>query len=265
MTPTQTMKTNDIKQAAIDVHSRKAGAFVASYEDMTDDPYANAFVYSRKRLAKLLDRYLPTKGDGLRALDVGCGPGVYMGILAERGFDVAGVDGSPEMLALARENNPGAALHQSDVETLPIATASVDLVLCIEVLRYLPDPSITIREIGRVLKPGGVCIATASPAFGLNGYLLVNRVAERLPMFGLQRIRQFFTTSGQLRRQFRGAGFGDVDVHGVYTGALNWVERLAPRALRTYLQAWEPVDEVLSDGPVLRELSNMFLVHAVRG
>ncbi len=265
MNQAQTMKTNDIKQAAIDVHSRKAGKFVASYDDMTVDPYASAFVYSRKRLATYLDRYLPTKGDGLRALDVGCGPGVYMGILAERGFSVVGVDGSPEMLALARENNPTAELHKSDVETLPIPDASVDLVLCIEVLRYLPDPSITIREIGRVLKPGGICIATASPAFSLNGYLLVNRVAEKVPMFGLQRIRQFFTTSGELRRQFRDAGFPRADVHGVYTGALNWVERLAPRALRSYLRAWEPVDEVLSDGPVLRELSNMFVVHAVRG
>jgi ubiquinone/menaquinone biosynthesis C-methylase UbiE len=259
------MKTNEIKQAAIDVHSRKAGAFAASYEDMTQDAYANAFVYSRKRLAKLLDQYLPTNGEGKRALDVGCGPGIYMGLLAERGFATVGVDGSPEMLALARSNNPGAELHQSDVETLPIASSSVDLVLCIEVLRYLPDPSIAIREIGRVLKPGGVCLATASPAFSLNGYLLVNRVVEKVPMFGLQTIRQFFTTSGELRSQFGGAGFADVDVHGVYTGALNWVERLAPRALRTYLKAWEPVDERLSDGPILRELSNMYLVHAVRG
>ena len=40
--------------------------------------------------------------------------------------------------------------------------------------------------------------------------------------------------------------------------------RLAPRALPGFLRAWERLDAALADRPVLRELSNMFLVHAVR-
>jgi ubiquinone/menaquinone biosynthesis C-methylase UbiE len=130
------------------------------------------------------------------------------------------------------------------------------------VLRYLPDPSRSIQEMARVLKPGGLCLTTAAPLFSLNGYAVVNRVALALPIGNLTRLKQFFTTSGRLRRQFEAAGFTDVRVHGVYLGPLSWIERLAPSHLSRALQRWEPIDERLADRPVLRELGNMFLVSA---
>jgi hypothetical protein len=67
-----------------------------------------------------------------------------------------------------------------------------------------------------------------------------------------------------LRRTFLAVGFIDVAVHGVYFGPVNWVERLAPRMLRPTLRWWERWDRRLADRPLLRELSNMFLVRAVR-
>jgi hypothetical protein len=109
-----------------------------------------------------------------------------------------------------------------------------------------------------------VVLVTATPLLNLNGYWLVNRLAVALPVRGLVRLRQFFTTSGRLRRDFGEAGFRDVSVNGVYFGPVNWIERLAPRLLRPVLRAWEPWDRRLADRPLLRELSNMFLVRAVR-
>ena len=61
-------------------------------------------------------------------------------------------------------------------------TASFDAVLCIEVLRYLPDIGPCVREIARVLRPGGVALVTASPLFNLNGYPLFNRPALAVPL-----------------------------------------------------------------------------------
>jgi ubiquinone/menaquinone biosynthesis C-methylase UbiE len=151
------------------------------------------------------------------------------------------------------------------VQELPFADGSFDLVTSIEVLRYLPDPTRSIAEMARVLRPGGLCLATAAPLLSLNGYALVNRVALALPIGNLTRLKQFFTTSARLRRQFRDAGFSDVRIHGVYLGPLSWIERLAPKHLSRVLTRWEPLDERLADRPVLRELGNMFLVSAVRG
>jgi ubiquinone/menaquinone biosynthesis C-methylase UbiE len=253
------------KQLAINQHSRQADEFAQRYRDLDSSAYASCFAYSRRRLDVLLERQLPRRGDGLRLLDIGCGTGHQMASLRGRGFEVAGVDGSSDMLEHARANNPEAEIKHSDVDSIPFPDASFDFVLCIEVLRYLPDSTRCIQEMARVLKPGGVCLVTAAPLLSLNGYWLVNRIANFVPVGSLVRLKQFFTTSRALRRCFAAAGFLNPAVHGVYQGPVSWVERLTPSALPSLLKAWEPVDAALADRPLLREFSNMFLVHAVRG
>jgi ubiquinone/menaquinone biosynthesis C-methylase UbiE len=252
------------KQLAISTHSQQAGDFASFYQELVEDAYQNCFVYSRKRLDVWLERCLPQRGDGLRLLDVGCGTGHHLARLRRRGFDAAGVDGSAEMLEHARANNPGADLRLVDVDELPFPDGSFDFILCVEVLRYLPNSSLCIREMARVLKPGGVCLATAAPQLSLNGYWLINQLTSRVKIGDMTRLKQFFTTSGQLRREFVNAGFKTPDVHGVYCGQINWVERLTPKFLPSLLKAWEPLDTVLADRFLLREFSNMFLAKAVR-
>ncbi len=136
--------------------------------------------------------------------------------------------------------------------------------LCVEVLRYLPASDRCIAEMARVLKPGGICLATATPLLNLNGYWLINRIASSVRVGDLVRLKQFFTTAGRLRREFLAAGFNKPDVHGVYIGPVNWVERLAPKMLSRALKTWEPADAALAGLPLLRQFSNMFLVHAIR-
>jgi ubiquinone/menaquinone biosynthesis C-methylase UbiE len=249
-------------QRALDVHSEQAEMFAARYGQA--DPYSSVFVYSRKRLDEFLDRYLPQTEEPLRLIDVGCGTGHQLAHWRTLGYEVAGIDGSSEMLAHAQANNPGAEILEADARELPFGDASFDRVTSIEVLRYLPDPQPSIDEMARVLRPGGVCLATAAPLFSLNAYALVNRVGLFLPFGRLTRLKQFFTTSRRLRRQFEQAGFSEVTVHGVFLGPLIWIERIAPRRLSRVLRRWEPIDERLADAPVLRELGNMFLVRAVR-
>jgi ubiquinone/menaquinone biosynthesis C-methylase UbiE len=248
----------------VDVHSRQAAEFAASYEAYEHDPYESCFTYSRMRLEEALEAYLPESGSGRRALDVGCGTGHYLRALAARGFDVAGVDGSVDMLEEALQRTPTTELYEADVASLPFPDASFDLALCIEVLRYLPDPERCISEIARVLRPGGVCLATAAPLFSANGYALVNRFAVVASVRDLVKLKQYFATPSQLAQRFQRAGFSAIDVRGVYTGPINWVEHLAPRRLPAFLRRWERVDQRMADGPVLRGLSNMLLVKAVR-
>ena len=252
------------KQRAIDVHSEQSDVFAERYLRAAADPFATCFAYSRRRLNVLLDRLLPADGHGVQLLDVGCGTGHHLAQLRSRGFEVAGVDGSPEMVAHARSNNPGVTIEPGDVEALPFSAASFDVVVCIEVLRYLRSTSRCAAEMARVLRPGGVCLLTATPALNLNAYWLVNRVASTTRLRSFVPLRQYFATSWRLRRELGTAGFSRVDVHGVYLGPVNWVERLAPRLLPRVLRAWEPVDTRVAGRPLLRELSNMFLARAVR-
>ena len=188
------------KERAVEVHSAQAGLFAARYRALDLDPYASCFNYSRRRLETLLDRLLPARGDGLRLLDVGCGTGHHLARARARGFTVAGVDGSAEMLEQAARACPGAELQRSDVEVLPFPEGGFDVVLSIEVLRYLPDARACLGELARVTRAGGTCLATASPLFNLSGYPVLNRLVAAVPLGNLVRLRQFFHTSLGLRR-----------------------------------------------------------------
>ncbi|MEU5976842.1 class I SAM-dependent methyltransferase [Streptomyces sp. NPDC047315] len=96
--------------------------------------------------------------DGLpagTALDAACGTGRMSAVLADRGHAVIGVDGSPDMLARARERVPDGDFRTGDLHRLPVADASVDLVVCALALTHVPDLRPVLAEFGRVLRPGG--------------------------------------------------------------------------------------------------------------
>lgn len=91
---------------------------------------------------------------GERALDAGCGTGIYTRRLAERGARVTGVDTNPEMLAAARIKAPAATLVEADVTDLPFADAEFDLGLAVTLLCFVDDPGRAVDELVRVTMPG---------------------------------------------------------------------------------------------------------------
>lgn len=114
-----------------------------------------------------------------RALDVACGTGRGVLILQEVASQVCGIDGTREMLAVAqgkiRRSGRTASVCQSNAARLPFATATFDLVTCLNFV-HLFDPAdkqVFIGEIGRVLKPGGTAIVEFDNALqgGLLGLL----------------------------------------------------------------------------------------------
>lgn len=104
---------------------------------------------------------------GERALDVACGPGAAALLLVERvGPDgsVLGVDLSDEMVRLAAERAAergiaNAAFARMAAERLDVASGSQDVVTCVLGLMYPADPDAALREMARVLRPGGRCVA----------------------------------------------------------------------------------------------------------
>jgi ubiquinone/menaquinone biosynthesis C-methylase UbiE len=98
-----------------------------------------------------------------RLIDVGCGTGVLLDQLA-RSFpqaQLAGVDPVPEMLSIARRRLPPAVdLRQNWAEELPFESERFEVVTCCSVFHCIPEPMATLREIGRVLRPGGKLVLT---------------------------------------------------------------------------------------------------------
>jgi demethylmenaquinone methyltransferase / 2-methoxy-6-polyprenyl-1,4-benzoquinol methylase len=117
---------------------------------------------------------------GARVLDVATGTGMVAAeLLARVPCTVVGLDQSAEMLSAARArfaDDPRVELIEGEAEALPFADASFDAVTFTYLLRYVDDPPATIRELARVLRPGG---RIASLEFGVPP-LLPARAAWRL-------------------------------------------------------------------------------------
>jgi demethylmenaquinone methyltransferase / 2-methoxy-6-polyprenyl-1,4-benzoquinol methylase len=102
---------------------------------------------------------------GGRVLDVATGTGLVAAELLRRGHHVAGVDQSPEMLALARRRfGASVELVEASAESLPFADAAFDHLTVTYLLRYVRDPAATVTELARAVRPGGV---VASLEFGV--------------------------------------------------------------------------------------------------
>jgi demethylmenaquinone methyltransferase / 2-methoxy-6-polyprenyl-1,4-benzoquinol methylase len=108
----------------------------------------------------LVDALSPTPG--MRILDVATGTGMVAFALAARGAEVVGLDQSEAMLSGARarlERTPDFADRLSfvlgEAEALPFADGEFDALSFTYLLRYVDDPAATMRELARVVKPGG--------------------------------------------------------------------------------------------------------------
>ena len=112
------------------------------------------FVAKRKYLSVVLDKYFPQGG---KMLDVGCGTGAVMEFLKSRGV-VEGVDMSDKALEYCRKK--GLEVKKGLANEIPYGENAFDAVFALDVLEHLDNPAGAVKEVSRVLKNGGLFIAT---------------------------------------------------------------------------------------------------------
>jgi ubiquinone/menaquinone biosynthesis C-methylase UbiE len=143
--------SDDFSRRDIEFHRETA----SSYDEEVTREFA---VYHERLLWPFLDRVADARPGG-RALDLGCGTGVVAVALAQRGLSVVGVDHSLEMLELARRKLETAGLEATletgDVRALRFSDGEFDCVTVQGLLHHLEDLRPCLRELARVLSPGG--------------------------------------------------------------------------------------------------------------
>ena len=88
-------------------------------------------------------------------MDCGCGAGLFCQLAASAGVVVSGVDAAEPLLAIARSRLPTADFRVGDMEELPFADESFDVVTGFNSFQFATDPAAAMREAGRVARPGG--------------------------------------------------------------------------------------------------------------
>lgn len=122
---------------------------------------------SQEQVERLAHRYRWAGGhcEGRDVLEVACGPGQGLGLLAVRARRLWAGDLTPSLLGQARAHyGDRIALLEMDAQCLPFPAASLDVVILFEAIYYLPRADAFVAECRRTLRPGGhVLIASANP------------------------------------------------------------------------------------------------------
>lgn len=147
----------------------QTGEYVGHFRpEEQHNPFRQIYAQKRVEVLKLAEELLAGK-TAPRVLDIGGGMGRIAVPLAER-YQVHLCDISEAMLAQARQAAQEAAIPAEQFTTsmvdaskpLPFEDSSFDLIICLDLLVHLPDPQAAVRELYRVLKPGGAALIDAS-------------------------------------------------------------------------------------------------------
>jgi len=163
---------------------------------------------------EIIERARPV-GPADRILDLGCGTGIVARLLRERlggGARITGIDASPEMVAMARTLAPEIDWREGNAMKLPFADASFELVVCQQMLQFVPDWAAALSEVRRVLVPGGRLVAaTWRSRRELPLFDVLGQIAER--HLGTSNEKRFLLgDDAELRTLLAETGFANVRI-----------------------------------------------------
>jgi len=160
---------------------------------------------------RLVRAHLPPLA-GKRLIEIGCGRGGFSAWLARQGpAEVVAIDFSPAAVekgaAFGREAGlANLRFEVGDIQAIAHADASFDVAVSCETVEHVPDPARAVRELARVLRPGGRLLLTTPNYFGLMGLYRGYRRLVRRPFTELGQPINNFTMLPRTRGWVRAAG-----------------------------------------------------------
>jgi len=169
---------------------------------------------------------------GRLTLDIGCGEGRVTRDLRALGHRVVGVDVAPSMVAAARSIDPEGEYIQADAAALPFEDDTADLVIAFMTLMDMDDMPAAVRELARVLEPGGALVATVvhplnsatlpradddTPRLTIHAYRMPRVYSDSIERDGLpMTFESYHYSLGDYWRAIRDAGFVVDDLREIY-------------------------------------------------
>lgn len=199
-----------------------AAIYGPGYVLVENDPAGEAMVLRSKRatadhyLDLLTEAGVPPRG---RLLEIGCGQGNFLRQAAARGFDVTGVEYSEFACDRARAalEGRGRVLH-GEISVLAHEAEAYDVCVLCDVIEHVRSPAAFLREIRRLLRPGGVLLVVTPSLASWSARVLGSRWME------FKEEHLIYYAPDTIRRQLTQAGFGGIALRrGVKKLSLDYV------------------------------------------
>lgn len=196
-----TMTPNDPHQTTLDYFNRRSDF----WHDIYERPQTFTGYSLLKQHHTVMQVIEQTQTPGSTILDVGCGTGITVLELAAKGYQASGVDFAPNMIERASQDAAAKGIvcdfQVASAENLPYPTQHFDMVIALGLVGNLRDDTDCLREIYRVLKPGGIVLLTMPNVLAVDRWISVPR---SLPIIFGHRFRSQFRRVGNLGRRLRG-------------------------------------------------------------
>lgn len=171
------------------------------------------------RLDEIFASFAPYRRTG-RLLDVGCGAGSLLEAARRAGWEAVGTEVSRPAVEHARRE--GFEVFCGDLAEAGFPEGHFDVVTASEILEHLPDPRAMVREIARVVRPGGLFWGTTPHGRGLSARLLGPRWSvvsppEHLQLFSLGGVERMLREAGFRSPRVTSAGHNPVEVFRALT------------------------------------------------
>lgn len=183
-------------------------------------------------------------GENTSVLDVGCGSGIFCEMAAKLGARVSGLDASESLLAIARERMQDGDFRTGEMEELPYATQTFDVVTGFSSFQFAADPVNALREANRVSRTGSVVIAVFGKPEDTETTAYIKAMGSLLP-----------PPPPGAPGPFALSADGALEALAIKAG-------LTPTAIKTVECPWEYPDDktalrgLLSSGPAIRAIQN---------
>ncbi len=199
-----------------------AAIYGPNYVLVENDPVGEAMVLQSKRATA--DHYLDLLAEAgvsskSRLLEIGCGGGNFLRQASLRGFDVTGVEYSEFACARARTalEGRGRVLH-GEISVLAAESEAYDVCVLCDVIEHVRNPGVFLREIQRLLRPGGVILVVTPSLASWSHRFLRSRWME------FKEEHLLYYAPDTIRRQLTQAGFDQVTLRkGVKKLSLDYV------------------------------------------
>ena len=190
---------------------------------------------------------IPARG---KLIEIGCGAGNFLVRAADRGFDVTGLEYSPYAAERARKNlNGRGQVLVGEVSSLAGQHNVFDVCVLCDVIEHVRHPDEFVRDILRLLRPGGVLLVVTPSLDSWSARFLGSRWME------YKAEHLYYFTPGTIRRLLQSAGYGDVTMRsgtkklsldyiaahfvkypvGGITPVMRFLRAITPRGLREHL------------------------------
>lgn len=247
-----------------DIHARIIASFRARSQSYYEDNYVRGKDSNRQRRLAFVQNWLKENiQPSMNILEVGAGPAVFSEGIRDLGAHYTAVDLSWDNLKAGKKRVKALAAVVADATKLPLQSDYFDGAISLGCLEYIPQMNIAIQELGRLVKPSGLVIASfankASPSRWLEEGLILPLADLKKKLFtnGIPRYPRFLSSATRVKEQFTAAGLHIEKLEFINSGLWGY-----PLSNLSVLQNLE--ESLVRKVAALRKISSEFLVLARR-